>query len=80
MSDVNDKIVDLFQHKAKTENLFTLQRASADVQHYENVVRKSVDNFHTYSVQEKMELYSSLAEFNVEILKQLLEYKKGELV
>ena len=80
MSDVNDKIVNLFQHKTKTESIFTLQRASADVQHYENVVRKSVDNFHTYSVQEKAELYSSLAEFNVEILKQLLEYKKGELV
>ena len=80
MSDVNDKIVNLFQHKTKTESIFNLQRASADVQHYENVVRKSVDNFHTYSVQEKVELYSSLAEFNVKILKQLLEYKKGELV
>lgn len=80
MSDLNDKIVNLFQHKAKTESIFNLQRASADVQHYVRVVRKSVDNFHTYSVQEKVELYNSLAEFNVEILKQLLEYKKGESV
>jgi hypothetical protein len=77
---MTDNIVNLSQHKAKTESIFNLQRASADVQHYENVVRKSVDDFHTYSVQEKAELYSSLAEFNVEILKQLLEYKKGELV
>ena len=77
---MTDNIINIYQHKTKAENLFTLQRASADVEHYENVVRKSVDNFHTYSVQEKAELYSSLAEFNVEILKQLLEYKKGELV
>ena len=80
MSDVNDKIVNLFQHKTKTESIFNLQRASADVEHYENVVRKSVDNFHTYSLQQKQSLYEELAEFNVEILKQLLEYKKGELV
>lgn len=78
MSDVNDKIVNLFQHKTKTENLFTLQRASVDVQHYEDVVRKSVDNFHTYSVQEKIELYSSLAEFNIKIINQLLERKRDE--
>ena len=80
MSDVNDKIVNLFQHKTKTESTFNLQRASADVGHYETVVRKSVDDFHTYSLQQKQSLYEELAEFNVEILKQLLEYKKGELV
>lgn len=74
------EVVDLFQHKAKTESIFNMQRATADVQHYEDIVRKSVDNFHTFSVQQKQELYSSLVLFNVEILKQLLEYKKGEMV
>lgn len=74
MSDV----VDLFQHKTKQESIFNLQRASADVEHYENVVRKSVDNFHTYSVQQKQELYTELAEFNIMIINQLLEIKKNE--
>lgn len=74
------EVVDLFQHKAKTESIFNLQRASADVLHYESVVRKSVDNFHTFSVQQKQELYQELAEFNILIINQLLEIKKGELV
>lgn len=74
---MTDKIVNLFQHKAKTENLFTLQRASTDVLHYENIVRESVDNFHTYSVQQKQSLYEELAEFNILIINQLLEIKKN---
>lgn len=74
MSDV----VDLFQHKTKQESIFNLRRASADVEHYENVVRKSVDNFHTYSVQQKQDLYEELAEFNILIINQLLEIKKNE--
>ena len=76
MSDV----VDLRAYKIKTENLFNLEQARADVEQYRQIVMKSVRDFHTFSVQEKVELYSSLAVFNVEILRQLLEYKKGEVV
>lgn len=74
------EVVDLFQERNKRESIFSLQRASADVEHYENVVRKSVDNFHTYSVQQKQDLYEELAAFNVLIINQLLEIKKGESV
>ena len=76
MSDV----VDLRAYKIKTENLFNLEQARADVEQYKQIVMKSVRDFHTFSVQEKSELYSSLADFNVEILRQLLEHKKGEVV
>lgn len=79
MSDANDNIINLLQHKTKTESIFNLQRASADVLHYENVVRKSVDNFHTYSVQQMQSLYTELAEFNILIINQLLEIKKNGL-
>ena len=73
-------IINLFDEKAKRLLMFNITQAEADIQKYEDVVMKSVRDFHTFSVQEKVELYSSLAEFNVEILRQLLEYKKGEVV
>ena len=79
MSDVNDKIVNLFQHKTKTESTFNLQRASADVGHYETVVRKSVDDFHTYSLQQKQSLYEELAEFNIQILHNLINSTRKEV-
>lgn len=76
MSDV----INLFDEKAKRLVMFSISQAEADIQKYEDVVMKSVRDFHTFSVQEKAELYSSLAQFNVEILRQLLEHKKGEVV
>ena len=76
MSDV----INLFNEKAKRLAIFSISQAEADIQKYEDVVMKSVRDFHTFSVQEKVELYSSLAAFNIEILRQLLEYKKGEMV
>ena len=76
MSDV----INLFDEKAKRLVMFSISQAEADVQKYKDVVMKSVRDFHTFSVQEKVELYSSLAAFNIEILRQLLEYKKGEMV
>ena len=76
MSDV----VNLFDEKAKRLVIFNISQAEADIQKYKDVVMKSVRDFHTFSVQEKVELYSSLAQFNVEILRQLLEHKKGEVV
>ncbi len=74
------EVINLFDEKAKRLVMFSISQAEADVQKYKDVVMKSVRDFHTFSVQEKVELYSSLAEFNVEILRQLLEYKKGEVV
>ena len=76
MSDV----INLFDEKAKRLVMFSISQAEADIQKYGDVVMKSVKDFHTFSVQEKVELYSSLAAFNIEILRQLLEYKKGEMV
>jgi hypothetical protein len=74
MSDV----INLFDEKAKRLVMFSISQAEADIQKYEDVVVKSVRDFHTFSVQEKSELYSSLAAFNVVILKQLLERKKAD--
>lgn len=74
MSDV----INLFDEKAKRLVMFSISQAEDDIQKYEDVVMKSVRDFHTFSVQEKTELYSSLAEFNVVILKQLLERKKAD--
>lgn len=66
-------VINLFEHKTKAQNFFNLEQASADVAHYEKVVMKSVEDFHTYSVQQKNQLYSDLAAFNVQILHDLLE-------
>ena len=79
MSEVyKDKVINLFQHKTEKESLFNITQAEADIAKYETAVLKSVDEFHTFSIQQKQELYSSLAEFNVIILKQLLERKKAD--
>lgn len=76
MSDV----INFSDEKARRLTIFSISQAEADIQKYEDVVMKSVRDFHTFSVQEKVELYSSLAAFNIEILRQLLECKKGEMV
>lgn len=72
------EVVNLSEHKAKQSNLFSLELASADVAYYEKVVKRSVENFHTFSVQQKQELYESLAEFNISIVNNLLERMKNE--
>jgi hypothetical protein len=74
MSDV----INLFDEKAKRLVMFSISQAEADIAKYEAAVLKSVDQFHTFSIQQKQELYSSLVEFNVIILKQLLERKKAD--
>jgi hypothetical protein len=74
---MND-VINLFDEKAKRLVMFSISQAEADIQKYEDVVMKSVRDFHTFSVQQKQELYSSLVEFNVIILKQLLERKKAD--
>ena len=78
LSSTGDKVVDLFQHKIRQESIFSLEQASADVEWYTEVVQKSVEDFCTYSVSQKYELYSSLAEFNIKIINQLLERKRDE--
>ena len=76
MSNIDDRVVDLFQHKIKQESIFSLEQASADVAAYEDVVNKSILEFSSYSVFEKQELYTTLAKFNVELLQKLLAIKK----
>ena len=73
-------VISLGEHKAKQESIFRLESAMKDFQHYTDVVNKSIMNFDSYSVVEKYELYKTLAEFNVEILANLIQYKKGEEV
>lgn len=71
-------VIDLFQEKAKRESIFSFEQAAKDVEHYADVVNRSVDSFHTYSVQQKQQLYNDLAEFNIIIIRELLEVKKNE--
>lgn len=74
---MSDNIVNLFQHKTKQESIFNLEQAAKDVEHYADVVSRSVESFHTYSVQQKQQLYSDLAVFNIMIVRELLEVKKN---
>ena len=73
------EVINLFQEKPKKENLFNLEQAAKDVEHYADVVSRSVESFQTYSVQQKQQLYSDLAEFNIMIVRELLEVKKNEV-
>lgn len=72
------EVINLFQERDKKENIFNLEQAAKDVEHYADVVSRSVENFHTYSVQQKNQLYSDLAEFNIMIINDLLQRKKDE--
>lgn len=74
------EVINMFHRKSKQESIFNLEQAVKDVEHYADVVNRSVESFHTYSVQQKQQLYSDLAEFNIMIVRELLEIKKGELV
>lgn len=47
-----------------------------DVENYANVLNKSVSEFNSYSVVEKADLYSTLAEFNIGLVKYLHELNK----
>lgn len=69
MADIID--IERFK-KSKAEEEDWLQ-ATKDISAYEDMVMRSVQSFHTYSVQEKQALYSSLALFNIELLKILHE-------
>ena len=73
---MTEKIVNMFDEKQKRASIFSLEQAASDIEWYTEVVQKSVEDFHTYSVSQKYELYSSLAEFNIKIINQLLERKR----
>lgn len=47
-----------------------------DVENYKAVLNKSVSEFNSFSVLEKAELYSTLAEFNIGLVKYLHELNK----
>lgn len=74
---MTDNIVNLSQHKAKLISEIKLSNALRDTESYESVIHKSLRDWHTYSVMEKADLYKTVAEFNLEILKQLID-RMGE--
>lgn len=47
-----------------------------DVENYESVLNKSVAEFNSYGVVEKEQLYCTLAEFNIGLVKYLHELNK----
>ena len=47
-----------------------------DVENYEGVLNKSVAEFNSYGVVEKEQLYATLAEFNIGLVKYLHELNK----
>lgn len=69
----SDKVVSLSLHKAKLTNEIKLSNALRDTEAYTNVIHKSLNDWHTYSVQEKAELYKTVALFNLELLRQLID-------
>jgi hypothetical protein len=75
---MTDKIVNLSQHKAKLTSEIKLSNALRDTESYESVIHKSLRDWYTYSVQEKAELYETVALFNLELLEQLINKMKGE--
>ena len=75
---MTDKIVNLSQHKAKLTSEIKLSNALRDTESYESVIHKSIRGWHTYGIQEKAELYKTVALFNLELLGQLIERMKDE--
>ncbi len=75
---MTDKVVSLFEEKQRRQSIYNLEQASADVAKYEEVLLKSVRDFHMYSVMEKQSLYESLVTFNIVIINQLLERKRND--
>lgn len=72
----SDKVVSLSQHKAKLTSEIKLSNALRDIEAYADVIHKSLNDWHTYSVQEKSELYETVALFNLELLGQLINKMK----
>lgn len=59
------------------EYLAKLEKAqnTADVEKYEQVLMRTIVDFHTYSVSQKHELFKSVALFNISLLNNLLKKK-----
>lgn len=64
-------ITSLFEHKRQVEML----QSKADVEKYEQVLMKSIVDFHTYSVSQKQQLFESVALFNISLLNNMLNKK-----
>lgn len=73
------EIISLSQHKAKLISEIKLSNALRDTEAYEAVIHKSLRDWHSYSVQEKAELYATVALFNLELLGQLIERMKDDI-
>lgn len=73
------EVINLSQHKAKLTSEIKLSNALRDAESYESVIHKSLRDWHTYSVQEKAELYETVALFNLELLGQLIERMKDDI-
>ncbi len=61
-------IIAIAEYKRGIEKIQNIK----DVENYINVVTTSINQFNTYSVKEKFELYESLAKFNMKIVSDLL--------
>lgn len=72
------EIINLSQHKSKIVNEIRLNKALRETESYESVIHKSIRDWHTYSVQEKADLYETVALFNLELLGQLIERMKDD--
>jgi len=64
-------ITSLFEHKQRVEML----QNTADVERYEQVLMRSIVDFHTYSIHEKQQLFESIALFNISLLNNMLKRK-----
>ena len=76
---MTSNIINMASAKKAIEDENKFIEAMRDIDLYEKVVQGSVESFHTHSVQEKYALYSSLANFNVELLKIIHGKKESEV-
>lgn len=68
MGDVTSLDAFLNKKKELEENIKSAYVIQS-IEEYERVVMKTVENFSTYSIQEKHSLYTALAGFNIALLR-----------
>ena len=74
------EVINLQDEKIKRESIFRIDRATQDIEAYTAVISKSLLQWSSFSVQEKADLYATIAMFNVEILRNLVNKMKGDEV
>lgn len=62
-------VVDMFSAKEKLIAEVKQATATTEIARYEEVILKSIQDFHTYSVQEKQALYTANSMFAIDLLK-----------